>query len=437
MAGQGKRAALPAKGRDRTAHGIMKEGSGEMKAKAIILLTVLGILMVSVSCLAETASGDCGTRVTWTYSDGTLTISGEGEMANYTAVNGAPWEKSKVKTVVVEPGVTSVGAHAFNGCSGLTSVILPERLMSVKASAFYDCSSLESITLPDSVTEVGNSAFGECTALSQITLSRSLKSIGSSAFYDCSELSSLFIPDSVTSIHGYAFTNSGLRTIHLSDTLDNLGTNVFENCLQLEEIVWPSSMNFVPKNAFLYSSIRSITLPEGVTKIEEGAFNSTHLLSEIYLPISLNNIGNRAFCDCPNLKDVYYAGTEDEKAVLMKNTKMDNDGLTNENVYWHYGASGECAIGIHHLVNGVCRSCHRSFDISGMTVVQLPEDLTVLEAEALRGTGAQAVIVPAGCTEIGSRAFADCPDLQYVLLPEGVTLATDALSGTEAELLYR
>ena len=72
-----------------------------------------------------------------------------------------------------------------------------------------------------------------------------------------------------------------------------------------------------------------------------------------------------------------------------------------------------------------------------MTAVSLPEDLMELEAEALRGIDTQVIIVPPGCVRIGSCAFADCPNLQYVLLPEGGTLAADALSGTAAELLYR
>ena len=420
------------KGRDRTAHGIMKEGSGEMKAKAIILLTALGVLMVSF-CLAETVSGTCGTGVTWTYSDGTLTISGEGEMATYTAKNGAPWKEIGVQAVVIEPGVTSVGAHAFDGCSELTSVILPEGLTSVKASAFSGCTSLESITLPDSVTEVGNSAFGGCTALSQITLSESLESIGDYAFSSCTSLSSIYIPDSVTVIKGHAFAGSGLESIRMSDNIDSMGTYVFENCGQLAEITWPASMRRVPLYSFLRSSVSSVVLQEGVNTIEEGAFHSCAQLTEIHLPLSLTRVIRNAFLECTHLTDIYYAGTEDEREIIE--IGLDNDKL--QSATWHYSASGECAIGIHHLVNGVCRSCHRSFDISGMTVVQLPKDLTVLEAEALRGTGAQVVIVPAGCTEIGSRAFADCPDLQYVLLPEGVALATDALSGTEAELLYR
>ncbi len=435
MAGQGKRAALPAKGRDRTAHGIMKEGSGEMKAKAIILLTALGVLMVSL-CLAEAVSGTCGTGVTWTYSDGTLTISGEGEMANYTK-NKVPWAnyRETIQTVIVNQGVTAIGNHAFNSCFSLTAVTLPEGLTRIGAQAFFSCTSLSSISLPDALTDIGSYAFGLCEGLSQITLPDSLSSIGDHAFYHCSALSSFHMPDSVFSIQAGAFAGSGLSNIRLSEQLDYMETGVFQDCPNLKEITWPASMTSVPPGTFAYSSIHVIILQEGTTKIENEAFRSCKELTEVYLPASVTSIGDYSFDGCSKLRDVYYAGTE-----LQRNGMTNQSVTTNTEFYnaaWHYAESGECARGIHHLQDGICQNCGRSFDISGMTVIQLPENLTVLGAEALRGTGAQAVIVPAGCTEIGSRAFADCPDLQYVLLPEGVALATDALSGTEAELLYK
>ena len=435
MAGQGKRAALPAKGRDRTAHGIMKEGSGEMKAKAIILLTALGVLMVSL-CLAEAVSGTCGTGVTWTYSDGTLTISGEGEMANYTK-NKVPWAKYRetIQTVIVSQGVTAVGNHAFNSCVSLTAVTLPKGLTRIGAQAFYSCTSLPSISLPDALTDIGSYAFGMCEGLSEITLPDSLSSIGDHAFYHCSALSSFHMPDSVISIKEGAFAGSGLNNIRLSEKLDYMETGVFQECMNLNEITWPASMSSVPPGTFAGSSINVIILQEGTSKIEDRAFQACEALTEVYLPVSVTSIGDYSFDGCSNLKDVYYAGTEQQKNGMTKQSVTTNTKFYNAT--WHYAESGECARGIHHLQDGICQNCGRSFDISGMTVVQLPEDLTALEAEALRGTGAQAVIVPAGCTEIGSRAFADCPDLQYVLLPEGVALATEALSGTEAELLYR
>ena len=410
-----------------------ERGKQEMKAKVTVLLVVLGVLMLSSCCFAEPTSGTCGAGVTWTFSDGKLTITGGGAMADYTAGNGAPWKNLGVQTIEIGANITSIGAHAFDACSGMTVVILPESLTSVKASAFSGCTSLESIALPDSVTEIGNSAFGNCTALSRITLSESLELIGDYAFSACTSLTSIYIPDSVTVIKGHAFAGSGLQSIRMSDNIDTMGTSVFENCGQLKEITWPASMRRLPLDSFSGSSVSSVVLQEGVSIIEDRAFQWCGQLTEIHLPLSLTSVKESAFQDCAKLTDVYYAGTKDEKNNI--NIKMYNDNL--QSAAWHYGASGECAIGIHHLVNGVCRSCHRSFDISGMTVVQLPEDLTALEAEALRGIGAQVVIVPAGCTEIGSRAFADCPDLQYVLLPEGVVLATDALSGTEAELLYQ
>ncbi len=409
-----------------------------MKAKAIILLTALGVLMVSF-CLAEAVSGTCGTGVTWTYSDGTLTISGEGEMANYTK-NKAPWSdrQKTIQTVIVNQGVTAIGNYAFFNCVALSNISLPDGLKQIGASALSNCKTLASIEMPDTITSIGSYSFAQCSLLQNIELSKGLRKIGNNAFEGCLSLSKIEMSDSVSSIGYAAFHETGLQQIRLSENLGVMEKNVFESCPDLETVIWPSSMSLVPENTFSYNwcpnKMTSMVLPNGVTTIGENAFSAATQLKEIYLPLTLSTVKSGAFIYCSMLTDVYYAGTEEERDSI--DFTVDNSFLLDAT--WHYGVlTGECIEGIHHLVNGECKYCHRIFSVEGLEVTKLPENLTVLGAEALRGTGAQAVIVPAGCSEIGSRAFADCPDLQYVLLPEGVVLATDALSGTEAELLYR
>ncbi len=403
-----------------------------MKARTIILL-VLSILLLSAGAYAETVSGTCGEGLNWTFTNGALTITGEGAMADYSTSKKAPWKGYEVQTVEIGSGVISVGKQAFDSCTELTEVILPEGLSSIGPKAFYACTALTSVSVPNSVTDIGSYAFGLCEGLSQVTLSDSLSSIGDHAFYNCAGLSYICVPDSVTTIKNEAFAGSGLRNIRLSERLDTMGTAVFERCVRLEEIIWPASMKRVPLNTFFSSSINTFILQEGTTKIERNSFQSCEQLREIYLPVSLTMIDDYAFDGCSCLTDIYYAGTEQQKTSMT--IVITNSVLTEAT--WHYAVSGDCARGIHHLQNGSCTNCHQSFDISGMTAVSLPEDLMELEAEALRGIDTQVIIVPAGCAKIGSCAFADCPNLQYVLLPEGVTLAADALSGTAAELLYR
>ncbi len=141
--------------------------------------------------------------LTWTlYEDGTLTISGTGTMKDYNSSdNPSPvCNNSKVKKIVIEDGVTSIGDHAFRSCNNLTSITIPDSVTSIGDAAFRSCSSLTSITLPDSVTSIGDYAFGFCVGLSSITIPDGVTSIGYDAFYACSSLSSITIPDNVTSI---------------------------------------------------------------------------------------------------------------------------------------------------------------------------------------------------------------------------------------------
>ena len=195
-------------------------------------------------------SGSCGKNLTWSLdSDGVLTISGTGDMTDYSWNDSyAPWKDANVKSVVIPDGVTRIGSIAFYDCSGLTSVTIGNGVASIGNSAFYntafyndannwengvlyignylikssgeisgkyavksgtkviadrafeDCSGLTSITIPDSVTSIGNYTFYGCTGLTSVTIPDSVTSIGYDAFMHCTGLTSVTIPDSVTSI---------------------------------------------------------------------------------------------------------------------------------------------------------------------------------------------------------------------------------------------
>ena len=99
------------------------------------------------------AAGDnsCGENVTWTLADGTLTISGTGRMTNFTSDSPAPWadQADQITKVEVEGTVTSIGAVAFNGCTALTDITIPESVGYIKTGAFKDCNALTSVTIRD------------------------------------------------------------------------------------------------------------------------------------------------------------------------------------------------------------------------------------------------------------------------------------------------
>ena len=115
-------------------------------------------------------SGTCGPNLKWHLTDdGVLTISGEGEMTDYSYSNRSPWYGQNIKRIIIDDSVTSIGNEAFSDCSSLTSVTIGNNVTIIGNSAFSDCSSLTSVTIPNSVTTIGYSAFGGCINITQIS----------------------------------------------------------------------------------------------------------------------------------------------------------------------------------------------------------------------------------------------------------------------------
>ena len=174
--------------------------------------------------------------ITWTYNNGTLTISGTGDVDDYSS-GDSPWYGYRYDTtkIVISNGVTgigkdafyyftnltsvqlpnglkSIGSYAFAYCGGLESITIPEGTKSIGAYAFRGCSSLKSVVIPDSVTSIGDNAFYRCTALTTATVSNSVSRISYGTFMSCENLISVTIPNSVKSIGEKAFYNCGSLT---------------------------------------------------------------------------------------------------------------------------------------------------------------------------------------------------------------------------------
>ena len=118
---------------------------------------------------AVVQQGSCGTNVTWTLNkDGVLTISGNGEMKNYTYKSEMPWYRynSQIKTVKIESGVTSIGDYAFYGMPAMKEIVIPDGVKTIGAYAFKNCTALESITIQNKETEIDIKAFKDCPKLS-------------------------------------------------------------------------------------------------------------------------------------------------------------------------------------------------------------------------------------------------------------------------------
>ena len=146
-------------------------------------------------------------------------------------------ENTEITELVIPDGVTSFGI-AFSGCTGLTSVEIPNSVTSIELNAFRKCSGLTSVTIPNSVVSIGSYAFYDCSSLTSIDIPNSVVSIRNSAFHDCNGLTSIEIPNSVTSIGADAFSGcSGLTSVVIPNSVTSIGNSAFNGCSALRTII--------------------------------------------------------------------------------------------------------------------------------------------------------------------------------------------------------
>ena len=207
--------------------------------------------------------------------------------------------------VFFEP-LTTIGEMAFEGCSSLTSITIPNSVTSIGWLAFGSCSSLTSITIPDSVTTIGDETFSWCESLTSVTIGNSVTTIGIGAFGDCSSLTSVTIPDSVTTIGFYAFWNcSSLTSVTIGDSVTTIGYSAFDGCSSLTSVTIPDSVTTIGDAIFAgCTSLTSVTIGDSVTTIGSIAFSGCTSLTSVNIPDSVTTIGEAAFRDCTSLTSI-------------------------------------------------------------------------------------------------------------------------------------
>ena len=370
-----------------------------MKKFSFILLIATVLNVANVFAQDCELSGTTG-PLSWCLKDGTLTISGEGDMPDYSYPDYAPWYeyRESINAVVIETGVTTIGDYAFQECPHLTSVTIPTSVTSIRHAAFLSCSGLTSITIPNSIITIESFSFQACSGLTSITFPNSVTDIGMDAFQGCGGLTSITIPNSVISI----------------------GDGAFSGCASLKSIdVESNNMDYASENGVLFDKSKTIliqypagktnktyTISNSVTTIERNAFMVCTNLTFVTIPNSITSIKEDAFYACIGLTSV----------IIPNSVTIIESGT--------FGGCGLISVTIPNSVTSIGTSAF--YACSNLTSVTIGNSVTSIGEAAFRYCAKlTSVTIPNSVTTIGENAFEYCASLTSVTIPNSVTTIED------------
>lgn len=283
-----------------------KKYSSQLAAVLLVLL----LLMCAVSVAHAAEAGDCGDSLTWSLDAGTLTISGSGEMWDFTEPDMAPWYpyREEILRISLPDGLTSIGNIAFFDCGNLTHVVLPDTVVRIGNYAFMECTDLALLDLGSGVRHIGEAAFSDCYALRALDLPNGLQTIGMKSFYRCESITSLVVPDSVTSI----------------------GISAFGYCKDL-----------------ITADVRA-----NVTEIPEFLFYGCEKLASVTLPRQVNKVNDFSFRGCDQLNTVYYDGeqqTVEELKEMLREDVVSNEKPSQTMTGGSIQSSGDGTIKVENI----------------------------------------------------------------------------------------
>ena len=261
------------------------------------------------------ASGNLEGGLAWNLTKaGTLTISGQGAMPDFGSIGDQPWSANsdKIRKVVIENGVTSVGSCAFWNC-GVLSAEISTSVTAIGNSAFRG-SGIISVTIPSSVKTIGDSAFRECENLSSVTVCEGVETIEQNAFRSCAKLASIALPSTIGEVGAAAFIqcqNMSSATFAPGSRQVKLGDDLFAECFYLVRVTLPVNIDRISDRMFKSClMLAGVEIPQGAESIGESAFASSGVTTVI-IPDSVTMIGIAAFSACP-LSDIYFTGSQEQ-----------------------------------------------------------------------------------------------------------------------------
>jgi hypothetical protein len=302
--------------------------------------------------------------------------------------------------------VTCVGSNAFEGCSSLTGVTIPNSVTNIGVNAFYYCESLTNIAvcaLNPAYAGVGGVLFdASLTTLVQYPIGW--------------PQSSYVVPNSVTNVGDYAFALcTNLTSVTIPNSVAAIGVFTFFYCFNLSNAILGNHLTTIDEGAFQYcTSLTSVTIPDSVTTMAEQAFAGCYGLTTMTIPYSVTNVGDYAFGWCYSLASVTIGGSVTNNGV----TTIGQDAF-----FYCYSLTnvifGESVTGIGDDAFDSCtglRSVTNPYSVtaigedafancSGLTSVTISDSVTTIGGGAFISSGLTSVTIPASVTTIGANAF--------------------------------
>ena len=283
-----------------------------MMKRLICLAVVLCLVLAGVPLAFAQTEGQCGDEVTWSLSpEGTLTVSGTGEMWDFKSGKSILADKASVTAVVIESGVTRIGEEAFLKYENLRTLSIGQDVTVIGRNAFAGCAGLEALVIPENVTRIEATAFKMCTSLESLEIQNGDISLGARAFSLCSALTAVEIAPGSPTLDSQ---NPFAETPYLKSNTDSRGFHVLGDYLLYyggtePEPVIPASVRVIGGEAFRDTeTLERIVIPEGVEEIGEMAFLYCKNLREVVVAKGVKSVGNMAFSQEVSLEKITFYG---------------------------------------------------------------------------------------------------------------------------------